>query len=51
MSTQVIRSLAHGVRDIIRAIRGADHNDTTMFLLSSATYLRSMQAMYLLKKS
>lgn len=45
MSTQVIRSLAHGVRDIIRAIRGADHNDTTMFLLSSMIFYTMWVAM------
>lgn len=45
MSTQVIRSLAHGVRDIVRAIRGADHNDTTMFFLSSIIFYTMWVAM------
>jgi hypothetical protein len=45
MSTQVIRSLAHGVRDILRSVRSADNHDTAMFLLSSIIFYTMWVAM------
>jgi len=45
MSTQVIRSLAHGVRDILRSVRTADHHDTSMFLLSTIIFYTMWVAM------
>jgi len=45
MSTEVIRSLAHGVRDIVRAMRGADHNDAIMFSLCSIIFYTMWVAM------
>jgi hypothetical protein len=45
MSTQVIRVIAHGVRDSLRTVRHADANDTAMFLLSSVIFLTMWFAM------
>ncbi len=45
MSTQVIRTLAHGVRDILRSVRTMDGNDATMFVLSSIIYYAMWVAM------
>ena len=45
MSTQVIRVIAHGVRDIMRSVRHAYSNDTAMFLLSSVIFLTMWFAM------
>ena len=45
MSTQVIRSLAHGVRDTLRVVRNVDHNDTVMFALSTIIFYTTWVAM------
>jgi hypothetical protein len=39
MTAQVMRSVAHGIRDSLRVVRRADSNETGMLLLTTAIML------------